>query len=494
MSSLFYGRAESALPAPRLRDLAKPPRGTRSPIVHGIMATRREYWLSLVLASTGLASSGYLTLVSLGKADAIGCGGNTLDCSSVLASTWSRWMGMPVSFLAVGLYTVLFATLISIPLVPSLRTRARLQAVWFGLAALAGAAALWFISLQLFVLGKFCTWCLVTHSAGLFLAAIVVFSMAIRPSTQARLAGLAAGGVGLLVAGQLMSPPMKTYEIEVHEINELKAGEVDLFEAPEAEAAGTPNTPPRTIVNPDVFAMLRPLSVLGVASVWLPRPAEARMPEWQEPAAAQQEKRQVVFSSPVTRKRTSLTLGDWPHIGDLESPRQFVELIDYTCPHCRAMHRVLHETCLGTNQQQTDSFGITVLVVPMNSQCNRQVRQDSPVHQNACQLASLALAVWRADPSRFQEYHQWLMTGEQAPDTASARAEAGRLVGADALQEHLNGELVGQYLEKNVELYALTGGGTVPKILFEEKALVGSLPSTEEFRQILRAEYPGANR
>src|SRR2546423_6754489 len=96
---------------------------------------------SLMAAAIGLAV--YLLWVSLSGGAVAGCGPES-NCDKVLHSQWSRWLGLPVSALALLIYLGIFAGTFWLR-----RTVApdQQRAAWRGLVPSAVAvigAALWF--------------------------------------------------------------------------------------------------------------------------------------------------------------------------------------------------------------------------------------------------------------------------------------------------------------------------------------------------------------
>ena len=69
----------------------------------------------------------------------------------------------------------------------------------------------------------------------------------------------------------------------------------------------------------------------------------------------------------------------------------FVEMFDYTCPHCRATHKAIH----GAMERFGDDLAIVALPVPLNRACNSAVTSNHSKHAEACKIAKIAVALWR---------------------------------------------------------------------------------------------------
>ncbi len=55
-----------------------------------------------------------------------------------------------------------------------------------------------------------------------------------------------------------------------------------------------------------------------------------------------------------------------------DAPYIFVELFDYTCPHCRATQRAIK----GAREALKDDLAVIVLPVPLSRQCNDTVTNE----------------------------------------------------------------------------------------------------------------------
>lgn len=109
--------------------------------------------LLAVLALAGLALCLLLLAQAHGAAATVGCGGSA--CDEVLASRWSRALGIPVA----GLGTLAYAGLLA-----AIATGQRgIRLVLLGVIA---GAALWLVFVQWVILRRFCPLCMAVHSIG----------------------------------------------------------------------------------------------------------------------------------------------------------------------------------------------------------------------------------------------------------------------------------------------------------------------------------------
>ena len=199
-----------------------------------------------------------------------------------------------------------------------------------------------------------------------------------------------------------------------------------------------------------------------------------------EPASDKPTPRIVSFSGGATK----LDAAKWPVAGNPDAKHVFVEMFDYTCPHCRSTYRAIE----GAKQQLGDDMAVLALPVPLNSQCNNTITRNDPAHAESCDLAKLAVAVWKVDAEKFESFHDWMFEGELAPTYAVAREKAAELVGAAELEEVLAKSICGQFIESHVKLYKRAGGGEIPKLLFPGTSVVGEFTSGEQLTKLIKEQ------
>ena len=90
-----------------------------------------------------------------------------------------------------------------------------------------------------------------------------------------------------------------------------------------------------------------------------------------------------------------LNVYDEAVLGSPEAKYVVVEMMDYTCPHCRKMHAHIREAM----ERYGDQLAIVIMPVPLELECNKLVSVTDPMHRGACKMARLALAVAKIDPA-----------------------------------------------------------------------------------------------
>jgi protein-disulfide isomerase len=203
----------------------------------------------------------------------------------------------------------------------------------------------------------------------------------------------------------------------------------------------------------------------------------AKKPE-PKPAAR---KRRIIT---VAGGQVALDIRHWPLIGKPDAKYVFVEMFDYTCPYCRATHQAVR----GAIEHFGDDLAILALPVPLDSACNRSVGYTAAEHAEACEIAKIAVAVWRVSRKQFAPFHSWLFDPAYRRTAAEARQRAAELVGENALRDELNLPHAGNYILKHVELYERVGAGSLPKIMFPSSTVSGSVDSASTLIDMIGRE------
>ncbi|MDG2015369.1 MAG: thioredoxin domain-containing protein, partial [Pirellulaceae bacterium] len=307
--------------------------------------------------------------------------------------------------------------------------------------------------------------------------------------------GLAGFGTAALIVGQIFAeePPKFTIidheeqtQEEATEGSDLSAPADDEFFAPPLEEDGEMFEAPAGDDN-DTAAIGSRASFQGAASllgmfstttVLSYQPQE----EAKQEEAKQEEKKQKsgeqVKKKPERRMvsvKGNLRLDprQWPLLGSPDAKYIFVELYDYACPHCRATHRAIEGAC----ETMGDDLAVIVLPVPLNTNCNSAITRTGANFGQSCELAKLAVACWKLDPQRFEEFHHWMFKGTACPRYAQAKAKADELLGRENVDAELRKEAAGKYISKHVQLYKRIGKGVVPKLLFPTTTVEGEFTS-----------------
>jgi uncharacterized membrane protein/protein-disulfide isomerase len=459
-------------------------------------------WIVVVLALVATVDAVYLTWTSFSHGVVFGCDGASHGgCDDVLTSAWSRAAGLPVALGGLLCY----GTILALALAAGSRSfneNRVLGTLLVAAALLAALSGLWFTVLQVVVLSKYCYYCLAIHLCGLVMASLVLWSalrshpqpfgasqthasipgtrtsassthasasgtrtatMAIpgarRPTGSRRAerpvlaiaAPLAVGLLGGLIAVQMMFPA-KTFDVRQPEL----AATIDMTAAADASVGNSdhlsPDAQPHVVNRPtDDEPTVGDRGEAPDATTSAGRddgdskPADTNATDHAENAPKLS--REVEF----LKDKFRLDVYNEAVLGSPDAKYVVVEMMDYTCPHCRKMHAHMLEAM----DRYGDQLAIVILPVPLELSCNKLVQVTDPLHRGACKIARTALAVADVDPSKFRDFHNFLLADEEkAPSAAQAVVRAFRLVDRKELMKRSGDPELDERIQKNIRLYS----------------------------------------
>lgn len=180
-------------------------------------------------------------------------------------------------------------------------------------------------------------------------------------------------------------------------------------------------------------------------------------------------RRMVKFAS----LRDPIDVTKAPILGSPDAEKILVEMLDYTCPHCRNLHPHVEASL----ERYGNQVAFVIVHVPLSKKCNPYVKRDHWSHKNACDYARLSLSVWKLDRSKFAEFHGWLMEGSKPPSNIAARQFAMDLVGDEVLvSESLKSDSFSTFAGNSDRMMKMNSG--LPLILTEQGKVSG-IPTNE---------------
>jgi len=290
--------------------------------------------------------------------------------------------------------------------------------------------------------------------------------------------------LALLIGGQLLSPA-DTYEIKPVTLDET----IDMSQSPSitAVAQSTPSDTAQTHVVRRVptedTATAEPTAADSEPTS---ESAEPRIEDSQvKPASAEEEVESATPTVPalaasvptpkaeeppkdtatpavqeaprperkVSFLNDSLTIDMYDHavLGSPDAEYVVVELMDYTCPHCRESHEVIKKA----QRKYGDKLAIVIMPVPLEGDCNKYIQVSNASHKGSCKLASLALSVWTLKPTAFPRFHEWLLADkDQVPAVNKAIIQAFKIVDGKQLRGLSESGEIDARIARDVELYA----------------------------------------
>jgi uncharacterized membrane protein len=470
-------------------------------------------WTLRALAWTAFATSAYLAWHAVNQTPIAGCGDvGQSGCAGVTSSSWSKWLGLPVAIAGLGCYATLAGLSVLLgnnhP-----RTSRWINTLFIMLAVAAAAASIWFLALQVVVIGEFCRYCIVTDIAGIALGAIALGAtlrwlnatrhirraptaaglMALRsalPTPGARSVGATAGQrelpapslpvalsgafaiVLLLIGGQILFPA-KTYDVQ----------QVALSETIEMDG-GEDTSEPRTF-EPESHNALRPIDeAAGDQEANAPNngsDSDVRAAGYNEsadsdtlrnstksdasaepPSLFEDEPESTEPAPPATANSGSrsgerivkfldgkLSFDVYKH-PLIGSPEAPHVVVEMVSYNCKHC-RAMHSLMKKAQSRYGNQVAILVMIVPMERSCNPFVTSSNI---GACATARMVLGVARLKPAAFPQFHDWLMADKDDPparDRIIARAYS--LADSRRLRELSDNDELNKQIESYVNLF-----------------------------------------
>lgn len=142
-------------------------------------------------------------------------------------------------------------------------------------------------------------------------------------------------------------------------------------------------------------------------------------------------------------------------------------------------------------QRYPGKIGVILMPTPLNRACNPYLPQGVHDHKDACELARLGLAAWRAQPESFKKAHEILF---QRPihSPQSAKTELETLIPPAKLDAALKDPWIGQSLKAGLLDYQLLSSRNIkmPKLIVTgSKTMHGLVSSTGEFVKLIGTEF-----
>lgn len=352
-----------------------------------------------------------------------GCSGDDA-CNLVTGGRWALLAGIPVAALGLTGYAGL--------MVMSLLTRIRMPdrgrvGLWSAMAtsSLIGLGFIaWLIFLQWAVIKHFCIYCLTTHLFGATAFVSILYFVPVWhafPKARMRIGGVSATALSVMIALHVLVVPDLTV-----------AQEATSFDRAAAETGGS-------------------------GGIQFGKKRSSRTIDFMD-------------------GNLSLDIYTLPIIGSRDAEHVVIELFDYTCPSCRKVSAKLEAfAALYAGQ-----LAVVTIPVPMDTECNPNVKRTISQFQNACAYARIGMAVYQADPNHFPAFHHWMMEGGKIPSVGAAREKAVALIGEAALAGALKEPAIEQWIGDGINIYGFIQGKRFPR----------SLPATRSYPP---ADWPAAS-
>ncbi|MBN8458527.1 MAG: thioredoxin domain-containing protein [Verrucomicrobia bacterium] len=223
---------------------------------------------------------------------------------------------------------------------------------------------------------------------------------------------------------------------------------------------------------------------IGLCQIYGPIPASHQVEEIGNADSAPVHERGKGPKASFANGTKTYDVASLPHLGPHAARHVMVEYFDYTCDACRTMHGFIESL----RARYPDTICVIVLPVPLSRECNTSMNQGDREHPEACEIARVALALWRADPAAYQKSHGRLMAASSA---AAAREVVLENLNSKTLEKFMADPWIGELIAANTRDWRMFSGKTnaLPKLLVTDRRIVHGLPSSEEdFIRVMERE------
>jgi uncharacterized membrane protein len=175
-----------------------------------------------------------------------------------------------------------------------------------------------------------------------------------------------------------------------------------------------------------------------------------------------------------------------PRLGSADAKHVMVEYFDYQCAACRKMTGYLDALV----EKHPEKISVLLLPVPLDRSCNHAVLEGSNDHPGSCELARIALAVWRTNPAEFPAIHSALLA-DPPPDRSASMAIAADRISSAKLDDALRDPWIDELIQANIADWVSLSLKTkqLPKLLIRDKRILHGLPSGEaDFIRVMEQE------
>lgn len=438
----------------------------------------------VVLALVAFVLSSYLTWTTWQSESVVGCTGAAVDCDAVLSSHWSKWLGLPVSLF--GLLT--YAIILGIAWPAAKRPQSIVGTILLTLALLAAGAAIWFVMVQMVFIKSFCPYCMGVHTCGILIAVLTV--LLIRNSADTH---VDYNQMGALLGVRDTNAPVQANGSQAangfHPIIATCVACVGLMVLMGGQFLFVPST--LMVELSDAPESETPVATESEEGLLEEEPAEefsfSESSENSTPEQQPADESTATQTDGTTGRMISveglahpIDLTQYPVIGNPDADIVFVEMLDYTCKHCRHMHTFIHDTL----ERYDGQLGIIIYHIPLSKKCNPHVEKDGIGKKYACDYARLAMGVARLAPKEFPEFHDWLMDGERPPSPGQVRRRALALAGEEVLiNETIQSETL-QRITEHCNIFHEAKAG-LPMVLTNRGVIKGIPKESEQWFQVM---------
>ncbi len=406
----------------------------KSPIDENKESKKGRHYLGFIFVIAAIGITIYLLRTTLLGAQAAGCGPDS-NCDDVLSSKYAYIGPIPVSLLALPLYII-----IGLSHGLSLKGKRNLDLLGNASSILVVLSAIYFVGLQVFIIGSYCPYCIATHVFA-SVAGILVWKTKLAKSTTRSIKA---------VYGTAIMAWFLTITAQVFVGNE-------------------PDNPEPQLVG--------------------------------QKELSQHKQTIISTNSPSSNKKTraermvntyGLDVEKMPIIGSEEADHIDIVLVDYTCKYCRNLHKTLTRI----TRQYPEKFAFIIAPMPLDAQCNTTLAargfKTQKAHIEACEFAKLAMSLYRTDPKSFHWWDKEILDMPAFPKYQDALKLAKEITNTEKLVSYLLSPWTQKQIDISTSIYGSHykkyGKGSMPQLIVKGRPQFTPFTGNR-VQQILKMSY-----
>jgi hypothetical protein len=131
-----------------------------------------------------------------------------------------------------------------------------------------------------------------------------------------------------------------------------------------------------------------------------------------------------------------------------------------------------------------------MIPMPLDANCNAQMKRTPRDHVDACKYARICLAVHQVAPTKYDAFDRWLFSDHKTTKPlATVKQHASTLIGAAALHNASGGAAVAQQLQQNIRVYEVNSKNgkksSMPQTIIGKQVMFGPPPSVAALKSVL---------
>jgi hypothetical protein len=178
--------------------------------------------------------------------------------------------------------------------------------------------------------------------------------------------------------------------------------------------------------------------------------------------------------------RVTVDLETWPVLGSQDASHAIAWLFDFTCKECHRLHPMLREAIAHYRGQ----LAVVAIPVPPHAS-GEDAEKAGVISELSLVLTRLALAVWMANPLKYDEWDRFMAESAEIQPYMSAVTKAQQVAEVDRLAILKGNAELDQKVAAAVKVLHQAGNPKQPTLILPKTIVVGRVPDVATLIQIL---------